>query len=152
MVIQRTNVVMLKLLAIARNAVVVFSGIVLFQVSRRQWSVGRGSGHAPQNPLLLSTLLLHPSPPSSSTLLLHDPQASSSSSPLPLHAPPHPAPCSRLPFDSCRCRCRSHLQDRVTPIQFLGYAITLFFFVLYNVFQFHPELGERLWERWCGRR
>ena len=36
MVIQRTNVVMLKLLAIARNAVVVFSGIVLFQVSRRQ--------------------------------------------------------------------------------------------------------------------
>ena len=81
MVIQRTNVVMLKLLAIARNAVVVFSGIVLFQVSRRQWAVGRGSGHAPQNPLLLSTLLLHPSPPSSSTLLLHDPQASSSSSP-----------------------------------------------------------------------
>jgi len=73
MVIQRTNVVMLKLLAIARNAVVVFSGIVLFQ-------------------------------------------------------------------------------DRVTPIQFLGYAITLFFFVLYNVFQFHPELGERLWERWSGRR
>ena len=35
MVIQRTNVVMLKLLAIARNAVVVFSGIVLFQVGRR---------------------------------------------------------------------------------------------------------------------
>merc|ERR1711865_1287691 len=33
----------------------------------------------------------------------------------------------------------------------LGSAITLFFFVLYNVFQFHPELGERLWERWSGR-
>jgi len=72
MVIQRTNVVMLKLLAIARNAAVVFSGIVLFQ-------------------------------------------------------------------------------DRVTPLQFLGYAITLFFFALYNVFEFHPELGERLCDRWRGR-
>ena len=30
MVIQRTNVVMLKLLAIARNALVVFAGIMLF--------------------------------------------------------------------------------------------------------------------------
>ena len=37
-------------------------------------------------------------------------------------------------------------------MQFLGYAITLFFFVLYNVFQFHPELGERVWERWYSRQ
>ena len=48
--------------------------------------------------------------------------------------------------------CRTDVERRVTPIQFLGYAITLFFFVLYNVFQFHPELGERLWEKWSGRR
>ena len=56
LVIKRTNVVMLKLLAIARNALVVCSGILLFG-------------------------------------------------------------------------------DRVTPIQFLGYSITLFFFVVYNCAQ-----------------
>jgi hypothetical protein len=144
MVIQRTNVVMLKLLAIARNAAVVCSGILLFQVSRWQWA------EAPTT-LLRTPFLLHTRPPSTFTLLLHPPQASSSSCTLTLHAAPHEVPSFRLPLYPCRCRCRSYLQDRVTPIQFLGYAITLFFFVLYNVFQFHPELGERLWERWTWR-
>ena len=61
LVIKRTNVVMLKLLAIARNALVVFSGILFFQ-------------------------------------------------------------------------------ETVTPMQFVGYAITLAFFVVYNLAQFYPEL------------
>ena len=61
LVIKRTNVVMLKLLAIARNALVVFSGILFFQ-------------------------------------------------------------------------------ETVTPMQFVGYAITLVFFVVYNLAQFNPEL------------
>jgi len=61
LVIKRTNVVMLKLLAIARNALVVVSGIVIFG-------------------------------------------------------------------------------DTVTPMQFVGYAITLSFFVFYNFVQFNPDV------------
>jgi len=64
LVIQRTNVVMLKLLAIARNALFVFSGIVFFE-------------------------------------------------------------------------------DKVTPIQFVGYTVTLVFFVVYNMLQFYPNACDR---------
>ena len=94
LVIKRTNVVMLKLLAIARNALVVFSGILFFQAPSR-----------PKVPC----------------------------------RPPRPSPLTSLP---------PPLQDRVTPIQFLGYSITLVFFAVYNLMQFYPEAVERVLENW----